>query len=220
MYFLENHIIFVYILKKIKKKIMENNTLIIKKKLRVEAKILRNILNIDDISDKIVNIIERQDFYAKALNILSFYPMDTEINLTKLYFDKSKNWFLPRVDMKNKILHIYPYLNDKLEKSKWGVLEPIFNENPTDPKNIDLAILPALIADEHGFRLGYGAGFYDKFLPQLKDDCLKVVPIPQELFFKELPSDEWDKKVDIIVTQSKVYYVNEKFKEKYLTEKF
>ncbi len=186
---------------------MESNTFIAKKSLRIKAKELRKSLNIEDISNKIVNIIERQSFYTKVSNILSFYPMDTEINLTKLYFDKSKNWFLPRVDMKNKILYIYPYHNNKLEKSKWGVLEPIPSEKPANPKNIDIAILPALMADRSGFRLGYGAGFYDKLLPQLKEDCLKIVPIPQELLIKKLPCDEWDKKANVIVTQSKVYFV-------------
>ncbi len=186
---------------------MENNALITKKSLRVKAKKLRTILDMEYISNEIVNILKHQDFYTKASNILSFYPMDSEINLTKLYFDKSKNWYLPKMDMKNKSLYVYPYNNNKLKKNKWGVVEPFADEKPVSPLDIDMIILPALMVDKKGFRLGYGAGFYDKFMPLLKDNCLKIAPIPQELLLQELPYDEWDKKADIIITQSKVYYV-------------
>jgi 5-formyltetrahydrofolate cyclo-ligase len=71
-----------------------------------------------------------------------------------------------------------PYLTDKktqFEKSDWGIFEPQDDTsvrlNPTD---IDLIFIPLLAVDTQGHRVGYGKGFYDRFLAQAKPDVIKI----------------------------------------------
>ncbi|MDD3012418.1 MAG: 5-formyltetrahydrofolate cyclo-ligase [Candidatus Gastranaerophilales bacterium] len=177
-----------------------------KKALRDNAKNLRTNLDMADISCKILQNIKKQDFYSDAKHILSFYPFNNEVDLRGLYKDSSKNWYLPRVEMNHKSLIIHGYRNgDTLVKNKWGVYEPCCDLKETDIKQFNMIIIPALMADKNGHRLGYGAGFYDRFIPGLNKECLKIVPVPDKLFVDSLPFDHWDIPVNIVVTEKNIY---------------
>ena len=86
----------------------------------------------------------------------------------------------------------------ELKKSEFNILEPI--TNPVQPSLLDLVIVPALMADKKGYRLGYGGGFYDRFLSENKGQFKTIVVIPQKLYVEELPIDEYDEKIDCVVT--------------------
>lgn len=161
--------------------------------LRVRAKSIRKTLDIVGISEKAVKQIRQMNLYQNAQNVLIFYPMQNEINLLGILED-SKTFYLPKV-CGNELL-VCPY-SDKLEKSPFNVCEPC--SNPVSADVIELAIVPALMTDIDGYRLGYGGGFYDRFLaanPHIKT----IVPIAKELFVDKLPCDEFDVRVDYIVT--------------------
>ena len=174
-----------------------------KHELRKYAKNVRSELDMQFISSKIVDNIKNQPFFEKAENILIFYPFNSEPNLLGLMVSTGKNWFLPRVDLKNQILTIHPFQSNlNLVKNKWGVPEPSEDNKITDHAIIDLVAVPALMADRSGHRLGYGAGFYDRFLPSLSKSCVKFIPVPDELFVDCLPCDVWDIQVDWVITES------------------
>lgn len=177
-----------------------------KKTLREYSKNLRDSFNMAEISSKIVHNIKNQGFYSKAQHILSFYPFNNEVDLRELYKDSTKNWYLPRVEMEHKslIIHDYKYGND-LVKNKWGVYEPCCDLEEVDIKHFDMVIIPALMVDKNGHRLGYGAGFYDRFIPGLNENCFKIVPVPEELFVDSLPFDHWDIPVNMVVTEKNIY---------------
>lgn len=179
-----------------------------KQECRDYAKQIRNKINIVSMSNKICENLKKQDFYKFSENILSFYPAKNEIDLRPLYQDSSKKWYLPRVEMSSKslIIHKYNY-NDILVKNNYGIPEPPESSEFIDPYKIDIAIIPALMVDKNGYRLGYGAGFYDRFISGLRKDCLKIVPVPEELFVKTLPHDSWDIPVDKVITQDDLYIV-------------
>ena len=174
-----------------------------KKEYRNYAKKLRAELDIKEISFLICENIKTEDFYKKSKNILGFYPFNSEISLIELYKDTSKNWFLPTIDIYTKEMFIHPYkYGDRLEENKFKVPEPL-TPRENNINKIDLIFVPALMADKKGFRLGYGAGYYDRFLPLLKNSCIKIAPIPEELFVKNLPSDDFDIPVNIVATENK-----------------
>lgn len=175
-----------------------------KNEYRNFAKKLRSELDIKNISFSICENIKKQDFYKNSKNILGFYPFNNEISLTELYKDGSKNWFLPSIDVSTKEMFIHPYIyGDKLEENRYKVPEPVTSKE-INLEKIELIFVPALMADKKGHRLGYGAGYYDRFLPLLKNSCKKILPIPEELFAENLPSDDFDIPVDIVVTQKSV----------------
>lgn len=162
--------------------------------LRTMAKSIRKNLDMQAISFSAVAKIRQLDFYKSAKNILIFYPMKNEINLLELLND-DKNFYLPKVCGDK--LFVCPFLKgDKLEKSCFNTEEPC--TNPVNPNILDLVFLPALIADREGYRLGYGGGFYDRFLSE-NPSVLSVLPIAKELYVEKLPREEFDRKADIVI---------------------
>jgi 5-formyltetrahydrofolate cyclo-ligase len=61
----------------------------------------------------------------------------------------------------------------QLKKNKWGILEPEQGV-PTPTEKIDMVIVPLLAFDEKGHRVGYGKGFYDRFLAQCRKNCQRI----------------------------------------------
>lgn len=167
--------------------------------LRLKAKQIRNNLDIVQKSDSIVSRIKKSEIYKNAQNIMIYYPLEHEINVLNLTNDTHKNFYLPR--MNGKELECCPYTkSDTLKKGKFNIQEPK-TECILCP-NLDLIIIPALAADKNGNRLGYGGGFYDRFLK--KGNWKKLVVLPQELVFDEIPAEEFDVKVNYIVTDKEV----------------
>lgn len=164
-----------------------------KTELRTNAKDMRKNLNITELSSKAVMLIKENILYKKSKNVMLFYPTKYEIDLRGLLSD-NKNFYLPRVHRQN--LEVCPYkIGDKLEKSKLNIEEPI--TEPISPDVLDLVIVPALMADKNGYRLGYGGGFYDRFLSDKHARTLCV--IPKEFHIEKLPTDNFDKKIDEII---------------------
>ena len=175
-----------------------------KKEYREYAKDLRSKLDIQKISFLICENIKNSVFYKKSKNILGFYPINSEIDLTELYKDDSKNWYLPSINISTKEMFIHPYkCDDILIENRYRVPEPV-TPHETSLEKIDLIITPALMADEKGFRLGYGAGYYDRFLAKLGSSCIKAVPVPEDLFTDKLLSDEFDVPVNFVITEKSV----------------
>jgi|AntRauTorcE11897_2_1112592.scaffolds.fasta_scaffold25018_2 5-formyltetrahydrofolate cyclo-ligase len=91
------------------------------------------------------------------------------------------------------------YFGD-LELNKWGVPEP----KSTRPliEKLDIILVPLLGADESFNRLGYGKGFYDKFLQSA--EALKIGLIFDEFIQSEIPVDDFDEKLDILITEKRI----------------
>ena len=168
---------------------------------RKQAKEIRQTLDINKISEEIVQNIKNLSFFKNAKNIMIFYPLQNEINLLELLkTDDEKQFYLPR--MNNNNLDVCPYsIGDKLISSKFNILEPV--SSAVDKKIIDLVFVPVLCTDKNFNRLGYGKGFYDNFLSDFKN--LKICPCPDELVFEDIPSQKHDIKMDLIITQNKIY---------------
>lgn len=60
-----------------------------------------------------------------------------------------------------------------LRKNKWGILEPVEGKEVLEDV-VDAVLVPLLVADKNGNRVGYGKGFYDRFLAQCRPDCQKI----------------------------------------------
>jgi 5-formyltetrahydrofolate cyclo-ligase len=90
--------------------------------------------------------------------------------------------------------------------NSWGTQEPKQGV-PTEPEKIDMVLVPLLVFDKHGIRVGYGKGYYDKFLATCKGDCKKVgVSFFDAL--EEIPREAHDVKLDYVVMPDKVSFFN------------
>jgi 5-formyltetrahydrofolate cyclo-ligase len=111
----------------------------------------------------------------------SFVPIEKfrEPN-TWLIIDRIRREFshirlsLPRVQPQTgQLENIFFEGMHQLQANTWGILEPKQGV-PTEPEKIDMVLVPLLAFDIHGNRVGYGKGFYDRFLPLCKPSCQRV----------------------------------------------
>lgn len=75
-----------------------------------------------------------------------------------------------------------------------------------EPGQIDLLIVPGVAFDESGNRLGYGGGYYDRFFALLRPEVPLVALVFDLQIVPAVPVDEWDRRVDWIVTEERVLY--------------
>jgi len=81
---------------------------------------------------------------------------------------------VPRINHETEELESLKYgPSIDLVANKWQIDEPFHNER-VEPANVDIVLVPLLCFDLRGHRVGYGKGFYDRFLARCRPDCLKV----------------------------------------------
>lgn len=167
-----------------------------KTSLRIRAKQIRKTLDIGVYSNILTDKVADLDIFKNANNVMLYYPLDLEINLLGLLDYTDKNFYLPR--MRDKTLECCPYnKSDILKQAKYHIYEPL-TECVVCPK-LDLIIVPALAVDKNGNRLGYGGGFYDRFLAGMADVATLVV-LPDALIFDEIPNEKFDIKIDYVIS--------------------
>lgn len=165
--------------------------------LRIRFKEERKKINIDEISNSIVQNIRNSDFYKSSNHVMLFYPLRYEINLLPLMND-TKKFYFPKVNGEN--LLVCPCSEETIfKKSSLKINEPC--SNPVSPEALDLIFVPALAVDRKNYRLGYGGGFYDRFLKNSK--ALSVVPICEDFIVESLPYEEFDIPVHKVITNGK-----------------
>ena len=93
---------------------------------------------------------------------------------------------------------------DPVTETSFGAREPAHGET-IDPSEIDVVVTPAIAFDRSGRRVGYGGGFYDRFLSKTRDDAIRVgIGFAIQLVDDELPNGHFDLRVDAVVTDSAV----------------
>ena len=178
-----------------------------KAELRFLAKNLRKELDIKDISKRIISILNSLSLYKNAKNIAAYYPIGTEIDLSEIFENKNKKFYLPKIFPVENKMNFYAYVKgDKLKNNKYNIPEP--SESVFSPKKLDIIIIPALMCDKLGYRLGYGKGYYDRFLAENTICAKKVILIPRELMCENLPKEKFDVPADVIVTQEGAVFIN------------
>ena len=163
--------------------------------LRLKALSIRKELNIKNISSILCDKLKDLYDYKIAKHVMLFYPLKFEINTLELLDDKDKTFYFPRINENS--LEVCQYKKgDDLAISAFKTLEPV--SKAINPNILDLIIVPALMVDKYNFRLGYGKGFYDRFLTNI--NVKTVVLISRNLLIDKLPTEEHDKPIDIVLT--------------------
>jgi len=84
-----------------------------------------------------------------------------------------------------------------------SIRQPAVDAPRVAPDEVDAVIVPGVAFDESGARLGYGGGYFDRLLPTLRDDCLRIGVAFDEQLLEEIPAEEHDAYVDVVVTPSR-----------------
>ncbi|MFL5810506.1 MAG: 5-formyltetrahydrofolate cyclo-ligase [Flavisolibacter sp.] len=144
--------------------------------------------------------------------VFSFYPMEerNEVNvftITDYLHFRNPNLQIcyPKMDTKEPNMEAVPCHADSIfEANEMGILEPT-ETAVVDPQEIDLVIVPMLICDVNGNRIGYGKGYYDRFLSRCRPDCIKVGVCYFEPVDRIDDADEFDVPLDFCITPGKAY---------------
>ena len=166
-----------------------------KQSLRKWARGKRKELNMERVSAILTEKLVQTEEYKNSKNIMLFYPLPDEVNLLLLLKNKTKNFYLPRIKGDELECCVYKE-GDELCESCFHTKEPTCNA--CNKTNIDMIIVPALAIDKNGYRLGYGGGFYDRFL----SNCIgiKVCCIPKEFILETVYPEKHDIKMDLIIS--------------------
>ncbi len=136
-----------------------------------------------------------------------YYPINNEVYTLELIEElwrRSIQVVMPRTDLKNHKLDNYPITSfDQLEeRTAYKLLEPK-QSLPIHEGDCDLILVPGLAFDHSLNRIGYGGGFYDRFLAQSSG---RKVAIAYDFQVREaIPSEPHDIKMDQIVTDQRIY---------------
>lgn len=171
-----------------------------KETLRAWAKEQRKNKKFIPIQKKLIGKLMNTEIYQKSTNIMIFYPLKYEINLLSLLEDKTKNFIFPAIQNNE----IVPYKNnDNFSIGKYNIKEPI-NSTVQKLSEIDLVIIPALCVDIKGFRIGYGKGYYDKFITKLEKTRTSLISIIYDDFIVEnINPSPIDQKIDMVITEKR-----------------
>ena len=116
------------------------------------------------------------------------------------------NIIIPKVIQEKSELENYLLDEENLTENPWGILEPSGqNQEKILPEQIDLVIIPLLIFDINGNRVGYGKGFYDRFLQQCRPKTLKIGVCLEEPIEMIEDTNEFDIKMNFCITPNKIY---------------
>lgn len=175
-----------------------------KERIRVEMKKLRMNIDLGLVQKKSEAIYEKlvnSDLYKKSSLIMSYKNFKNEVDTakinSKILFD-NKELILPRVENNN----IVPVMiNEKTyyKKSKFGINEPMGNNYK---QKIDLVIVPGVAFDIKGHRIGFGGGYYDRFLKN--NNAAKCAICYEFQIVKEIKKDEFDVDMDFIITEDRI----------------
>lgn len=146
--------------------------------------------------------------WQKAKTIGITLPIQKEVNTYPLIEEgwmNGKTMAIPKVEPKKRTMHFYK-INDftNLETNRYGIFEPMEGEGAIVSRTeIDLLIIPCLAFDNKCYRLGYGGGYYDRFLVDyygiacgVAFECQKITTIP---------IDHYDIPLNMIVTEENIY---------------
>lgn len=176
----------------------------LKNKFRIKAKKFRKTLNNAEKSKKDETIFKKITAlkeYENAEVLLCYVSTENEID-TKRLIDYSlkigKKIAVPKCFEKNIMKFYYISSLNDLKTGKFGILEPNNNAKLCENFENSLCIVPALSVDSDLNRLGYGGGFYDRFLKGYNG--AKCVVCYKENMVEKLPINSFDVKADLLVT--------------------
>ena len=171
--------------------------------LREWAKARRGAIDSPGVLDTLTALPEWQ----AARHVLLYLALPGEIVVETLTATaRGKRFYAPR-RASGRHLTIHPFVpgETSFAVTAFGLREPPPDAPQVSPETLDLVIVPALLFDEIGNRLGYGGGYYDRFLPTLRGDCVTVGVAGDGLIVPTLPTEPHDVPVAIVVTASRTF---------------
>lgn len=188
-----------------------------KKLIRKKALGLRSTLTIEEVKEKssiivgkLINMIE----FQKGKFIMCYLDYKNEVEteeLVKQCLILRKRVAVPViVDSPDGGMDILASeifnIDSGLRLNCYGIREPEKDiVRVVEPYEFDIVIVPGVAFDTQKYRMGYGAGFYDRFLKKLKSDCIKIGIAFELQIFDRIPVEKHDVPMDFVITENNIF---------------
>lgn len=186
-----------------------------KKNIREEIIDKRNnlILDIKQNYDSLIfEEIINSEIYKKSKKIFTYISFGSEVDTIKLInysFSNNKEVYVPKINKQTKdmiALKIHNFNNMSVDK--WGIIEPKSVDKSNMGTDFDLIIMPGIAFDKQGNRIGYGGGYYDKYISKLNNASNLLALAYDFQIIQDIESESHDIKVDFILTNKGFIKVN------------
>lgn len=151
--------------------------------------------------------------------VLCFYPLTGEVDLRRLYDElltSGVELYFPKTDTKDCSMEFYRVDSLKdFSEGQYGVMEPVFVDegrryqgntdcfNVKNTVNKDIIICPGVVFDRNGNRVGFGKGYYDRYLTRY--NLTKMAVAFEFQVYDEINANDWDVPMDMLFTERNVY---------------
>ncbi len=171
-----------------------------KPKLREKYFAVRESLPVASVADDSAALCRRlaeMTLLREAETVMAYLAFNNEVDLSLLFeLLPDIDWIVPRIEGKRLILH--PYWPEALVRHPFGMLEPPADAPVVDPQELDVVLVPGVSFDRRGGRLGFGGGFYDRFL--VRTSAVRIGVCYDCCLADELPCAPHDRRMDWVVT--------------------
>lgn len=171
----------------------------------------RNSLSSATIIAKSAEIQQRfihSDEFNHANTLACYYPIGSEVRTERIIGTALKSnrlVALPRTEGEH-IKFYQIFLNTDLVAGRFGIKEPSTLSNSFVP-NIDLLLVPGILFDISGYRIGYGYGYYDRFIAREKNSTISVGLAYEFQICEKVPRSFDDQKINVLVTEKRFLYL-------------
>jgi len=182
----------------------------LKKQLRGQMKAIRGALPAEARVARSCAIVARVlelAAWREAKVVAAFIAMRGEADPAALVAEalgSGRRVTLPRVDAEARELRMHEFDEATVlsPQGAYGILEPPEDAPLTPLDEVDLVLVPALVLDPLGYRIGYGGGFYDRLLPSMHNATRVAIAYDFQLL-AEIPTHDHDQRVDYVVTDTR-----------------
>ena len=186
-----------------------------KEEIRLVNKKIREMMDYDDVVQYSECItIKLLDLVAyKSAKVVAIYSSINNEVLTDKIEDYTvrynKRVCYPKVNKETNSMEFYYATSKDLVRGEYGILSPKDGCEKVDINDIDLVIVPAVALSLQGGRVGYGGGYYDKFLANISNQTTKVGLCYNENLLYSLPTNKDDQKMDYLITEKGLFLAKE-----------
>ena len=152
------------------------------------------------------------DYYKNSNKIFIYISYSSEIdtiNIINRALNDGKDIFVPRTIFETKEMDAVKINSLKnMKKDRYGILEPEEGRPCIDPNELDLIVVPGVAFDNNGGRMGYGAGYYDRYFKKIsteKRNHVKKIALAYDFqIVDNVPMNNQDVNIDYIITEENI----------------
>lgn len=159
------------------------------------------------VGDEIFQRLTTLDAYRRARTVFLYCSTEEEVDTLRLLQDAlsaGKRVCVPLCTEERGVMEAREITAlSQLRPGRFGIPEPPGDALQVLPEQLDFCVAPCLAADEKGYRLGYGGGYYDRFLARVEAETAALCP--ESRFVSCLPTEAFDRPCGLVITERRVH---------------